>query len=48
MRLPTDSSELALSAIQKQLDGACQTRVVAFESSKLTQPERSYPPGPRT
>jgi hypothetical protein len=28
--------------------GAFQTRVVAFESRKLTQPERSYPPGPRT
>ena len=43
-RLLTDASELAVSAILEQPDDAGAFHPVAFESRKLTQPERSYPP----
>jgi hypothetical protein len=43
-RLLTDVSELAVSAILEQPDDAGAFHPVAFESRKLTQPERSYPP----
>jgi len=43
-RLLTYASELALSAILEQPDDAGAFHPVAFESRKLTQPERSYPP----
>ena len=33
-----------MSAILEQPDDACAFHPVAFESRKLTQPERSYPP----
>ena len=43
-RLLTDASELAVSAILEQPDDAGAFHPVAFESRKLTPPERSYPP----
>ena len=43
-RLLTDASELAVSAILEQPNDAGAFHPVAFESRKLTQPERSYPP----
>ena len=43
-RLLTDASELAVSAILEQPDDAGAFHPVTFESRKLTQPERSYPP----
>ena len=43
-RLLTDASELAVSAILEHPDDAGAFHSVAFESRKLTQPERSYPP----
>ena len=43
-RLLTDASELAVSAILEQPDDAGEFHPVAFESRKLTSPERSYPP----
>jgi len=43
-RLITDASELAVSAILEQPDDAGAFHPVAFESRKLTQPERAYPP----
>ena len=43
-RLITDASELAVSAILEQPDDAGAFHPVAFESRKLTAPERSYPP----
>ena len=43
-RLLTDASELAVSAILEQPDNAGEFHPVAFESRKLTSPERSYPP----
>ena len=43
-RLLTDASELAVSAILEQPDDAGAFHPVAFESRKLTQPERLYPP----
>ena len=43
-RLLTDASELAVSAILEQPDDAGVFHPVAFESRKLTQPERQYPP----
>ena len=43
-RLLTDASELAVSAILEQPDDAGAFHPAAFESRKLTQPERSYPP----
>jgi transposase InsO family protein len=43
-RLLTDASELAVSAILEQPDDAGAFHPVAFESRKLTLPERSYPP----
>jgi len=43
-RLLTDASELAISAILEQPDDTGVFHHVAFESRKLTLPERSYPP----
>ena len=43
-RLLTDASELAVSTILEQPDDAGVFHPIAFESSKLTLPERSYPP----
>ena len=43
-RLLSDASELAVSAILEQPDDAGEFHPVAFESRKLTSPERSYPP----
>ena len=43
-RLLTDALELAVSATMEQPDDAGAFHPVAFESRKLTQPERSYPP----
>jgi hypothetical protein len=43
-RLVTDASELAVSAILEQPDDAGAWHPVAFESRKLTLPERRYPP----
>ena len=43
-RLLTDASELAVSSILEQPDDAGAFHPVAFESRKLTLPERSYPP----
>jgi hypothetical protein len=43
-RLLTDASELAVSAILEQPDDTGVFHPVAFESRKLTLPERSYPP----
>ena len=43
-RLLTDASKLAMSAILEQPDDAGVFHPVAFESRKLTQPERKYPP----
>jgi hypothetical protein len=43
-RLLTDASELAVSAILEQPDDAGAFYPIAFESRKLTQPERLYPP----
>ena len=43
-RLLTDASELAVAAILEQPDDAGVFHPVAFESRKLTLPERSYPP----
>ena len=43
-RLLADASELAVSAILEQPDDAGVFHPVAFQSRKLTQPERSYPP----
>ena len=43
-RLITDASELAVSAILEQPDDAGAFHPVAFESRKLTAPERTYPP----
>ena len=43
-RLLTDASELAVSAILEQPDDTGAFHPVAFESRKLTQPERVYPP----
>ena len=43
-RLLTEASELAVSAILEQPDDTGAFHPVAFESRKLTQPERSYPP----
>ena len=43
-RLLTDASELAVSAILEQPDDEGVFHPVAFESHKLTLPERSYPP----
>ena len=40
-RMFTDASELAVSAILDQPDGAGAFHPVAFESRKLTPPERS-------
>ena len=43
-RLLTDASELAVLAILEKPDDAGAFHPVAFESRKLTQPERFYPP----
>ena len=43
-RLITDASELAVSAILEQPDDADAWHPVAYESRKLTAPERAYPP----
>ena len=43
-RLITDASELAVSAILEQPDDLGAFHPVAFESRKLTAPERTYPP----
>ena len=43
-RLLTNDSELAVSAILEQPDDAGEFYPVAFESRKLTSPERSYQP----
>ena len=43
-RLITDASELAVSAILEQPDDAGAWHPVAYESRKLTAPERAYPP----
>ena len=45
-RLLTEASGLAVSAIRvlEHPDDAGAFHSVAFESRKLTQPERSYPP----
>ena len=43
-RLLTDASELAVSAILEQPDDTGAYHPLAFESRKLTPPERLYPP----
>jgi hypothetical protein len=43
-RLVTDASELAVSAILEQPDDTGAWHPVSIESSKLTSPERRYPP----
>ena len=43
-RLLTDASELAVSAILEQPDDTGAYHPIAFESRKLTPPERLYPP----
>jgi hypothetical protein len=43
-RLLTNASELAVSAILEQPDGAGAFHPVASKSRKSTMPERSYPP----
>ena len=43
-RLTTDASELAVSGILEQPDDGGAFHPIAFESRKLTAPERAYPP----
>ncbi len=43
-RLTTDGSELAVSGILEQPDSWGAFRPIAYESSKLTAPERAHPP----
>ena len=43
-RLTTDASELAVSGILEQPDSSGAFHPIAYESRKLTAPERAYPP----